>query len=205
MPFPIPSFRSSTENNLAKGLLIDIAVNIMVQTLATMLMTFVPKPSLRHCQVVSQSLHGKFSFLGDESSEVNYFVYLKYHNYFYLCQNSWKWFIYTRTQNVNRNHNRSTSSDGPTTKKSKFSDPSKHAYPVIPDGADDDESVKRNFALLKEESLKSKPRHEVLKDLLARTFPARRRIIFGSTGMFVADILTETPILKKGTYVRVAC
>ena len=74
MPFPIPSFRSSTENNLAKGLLIDIDRKYMVQTLATMLMTFVPKPSLRHCQVVSQSLHGKFSFSGDESSEVNYFV-----------------------------------------------------------------------------------------------------------------------------------
>ena len=75
--------------------------------------------------------------------------YVKYHNYFYLCQNSWKWFIYTRTQNVN---SKSTSSDGPST-KSKFSDPSKHAHPFIPDRADDNESVKRNFALLKEESL----------------------------------------------------
>lgn len=111
-------------------------------------------------------------------------------------------YIHSRTQNVNRNHNRSTSSDGPSTKKSKFSDPSKHAYPVIPDSADDDESVKRNFSLL---SLKSKPWHEVLNDLLAGTSPAWRRIILGSTGMFVADILTETPNLKKGTYVRVAC
>ena len=104
---------------------------------------------------------------------------MKYHNNFYLCQNSWKWLIYTRTQNVNINHNRSTSSDGPSTKKSKFSDPSKHAYPFIPDGADDDESFKKNFALLKEESLKSKPRHEVFKGFTSSNISSTKMNYFG--------------------------
>lgn len=42
----------------------------MVQTLATLLMTYKPKPSLRDCLIVSRGLHQKFPSLGDESSEV---------------------------------------------------------------------------------------------------------------------------------------
>ena len=44
----------------------------MVQTLATMMMIHVQKPSLSDCQAVSESLHNKYRFLGDESSEVIY-------------------------------------------------------------------------------------------------------------------------------------
>ena len=36
----------------------------MVQTLATILMTYRPKPSLADCRVVSLALHKKLRFLG---------------------------------------------------------------------------------------------------------------------------------------------
>lgn len=69
-PFPVPSFRSVTEANLANDILTDSDRKYIVQTLATMLMTYVQRPSLSDCLVVSKALHGKFKFLGDESSEV---------------------------------------------------------------------------------------------------------------------------------------
>ena len=34
-------------------------------------MTYVQRPSLRHCLAVSKAIHSKFSFLGDDTSEVN--------------------------------------------------------------------------------------------------------------------------------------
>ena len=61
-PFPILAFHHSTEAHLNKG--------TMVQTLATLLMTYKPKPSLKDCLVVSSGLYQKFSSLGDESLEV---------------------------------------------------------------------------------------------------------------------------------------
>ena len=42
----------------------------MVQTLKTMLMTHIQRPSLRHCLIVSKALHAKFKFLVDDISEV---------------------------------------------------------------------------------------------------------------------------------------
>ena len=40
-----------------------------------MLMSYVQRPSLKDSLVVSKALHGKFKFLGDESSEVNYILF----------------------------------------------------------------------------------------------------------------------------------
>lgn len=58
----------------------------MVQTLGTLMMTYVSRPSTSDCLEVSRTLYKKFKFLeADGSSE-----------------NSWKWFLYNRTQNVNR-------------------------------------------------------------------------------------------------------
>ena len=75
-PFPVPIFRSSTETNLEGEVLTDSDRKYMVQTLATMLMSYVQRPSLKDSLVVSKALHAKFKFLGDESSEVNYSLYL---------------------------------------------------------------------------------------------------------------------------------
>ena len=69
-PFPVPSFRSVTETNLADDVLTDSDRKYMVQTLATMLMSYVKRPSLSDCLVISKALHRKFNFLGDEGSEV---------------------------------------------------------------------------------------------------------------------------------------
>ena len=75
-PYPVPIFRSSTEVNLGKDLLIDPDRKYMVQTLATMLMSYVQRPSLKDCLVVAKALHAKFTFLGDESSEVKLLILL---------------------------------------------------------------------------------------------------------------------------------
>ena len=56
----------------------------MVQTLAKMLMSYVQRPTLRDCLVVSKAVHEKFKFLGDESSEVITLLYVAFH-YSYIC------------------------------------------------------------------------------------------------------------------------
>ena len=83
---------------------------------------------------------------------------------------AWKWFIYNRTQNVNK---RTRSDDGaPPRKRQKASNNAHHFYPqAIPETADDDESHERNFGLLKDELSKVKPSSEVLKQLMSRTYP----------------------------------
>ena len=62
-PFPIPKFRCATEENFSSRVLTDSDRKYVVQTLATMLMSHVPKPSLKQCGVVSRRLIEKFDFL----------------------------------------------------------------------------------------------------------------------------------------------
>ena len=70
-PFIIPTFRKTTEYDLSRQILTDPDRKYMVQTLATLLMTHIQKPAMKHCLAVSQALHRKFTFLGsDEGSEV---------------------------------------------------------------------------------------------------------------------------------------
>lgn len=69
--FEIPIFRKATEENLKKRILTDTDRKYMVQTLSTVLMTRVERPTLTECLQVSKALHTKFKFLGsDGSSEV---------------------------------------------------------------------------------------------------------------------------------------
>ena len=82
----------------------------------------------------------------------------------------------------------------------KIDDHSKHSYPPITESADDDASNKRNLELLREEFAKTKPRNDVLKELMARTYPFRRQTILNSP-MSVTGIILEMPLLKKCTYV----
>jgi len=70
-PFPIPTFRKITEDNLKKRVLTDPDRKYMVQTLATLLMADVRNPTMSDCLHVTKALHDKFRFLGkDGSSEV---------------------------------------------------------------------------------------------------------------------------------------
>ena len=85
-------------------------------------------------------------------------------------------------------------------RRKQIDDPAKHTYPAIPDGAEDEESTRRNLELLKGESLKPKPHSDVMKDLLTRTFPTRRVTIFNSNSS-VVDTVNENPYVKKCAYV----
>jgi len=56
--------------------------------------------------------------------------------------------------------------------------------------------------LLKDEYSKAKPRSEVLKELMVRTFPYRRGWILDTAATrSVSDIIDESPLLKKTIYV----
>ena len=61
-PFPIPTFRASTEEKLSQGSLSDSDRKYVVQTLATMLMSYISNPSLKHCGEVGKALIGKIQF-----------------------------------------------------------------------------------------------------------------------------------------------
>ena len=69
-------FRVETEARLKKKSCTEQDRRYVVQTLTTVMMTHVQKPSLNDCQVVSAALHKKFKFLGGESSEVNKLPFL---------------------------------------------------------------------------------------------------------------------------------
>lgn len=100
---------------------------------------------------------------------------------------------------MNRPQSRNESSL-PQKKRAKVDDHAKHTYPAIPACADDEESTRRNLELFKQECLKPKPRSDVMKELLTRTFPTRRDTILNSTSS-VMDTIKENPHLKKSTYV----
>ena len=69
VPFTIPKFRASTEANLTNKLLTDTDRKYVVQTLATVLMTQIQRPSMKDCQVVAQSLIAAHPFLKDDEGD----------------------------------------------------------------------------------------------------------------------------------------
>ena len=92
--------------------------------------------------------------------------------------------------------------DAPQQKKSKTTS-EKHYYPSIPDSSEDEESSKRNLALLKAECLKPKPCHETIKTLLIRTHPVRRAELLSSPDISLSSLIQDYPFLKKCSYVCV--
>ena len=64
-PFLIPKFRPNTEANLNSEILTDSDRMYIVQTLATMLMTHVQRPSLSQCGIVGKALVEKYKYLKD--------------------------------------------------------------------------------------------------------------------------------------------
>ena len=57
-PFPIPKFRQNMESNLQEKILTNTDRKSIVQTLATMLMTYTQRPSLQQCEIVAKALLG---------------------------------------------------------------------------------------------------------------------------------------------------
>jgi len=68
--------------------------------------------------------------------------------HFDSLQSSWKWFIYNRTQNINRKSSDDTS---PPRKKKKLATAARHQYPPVPNSADDETSSQVNIELLQKE------------------------------------------------------
>lgn len=89
------------------------------------------------------------------------------------------------------------SSDGPSSpKKARLRTTEQHNYASVAIPEDDEEANKRNVAKLKQEVLKPKSQTEILKVLVCRTFPIRRRQILEDLPS--VDKLTEDfPHLKK--------
>ena len=119
--------------------------------------------------------------------------------YFPILQHSWKWFLYYRCQNVNR---QSKDEAGPR-KRAKLEDRS-HVHFCPPIDADDEVSFARNVDLLKEEMAKPKPQADILKELMRRTFPNRwDAYVSKNEPSTLLEYLQEYPLLKKATYVRI--
>lgn len=61
-------FRKSTEKHLADKRMGEDDRKYMVRVLATMLSTYVQRPSMKDCSVVAESLVRKYSFLKESVS-----------------------------------------------------------------------------------------------------------------------------------------
>lgn len=172
----------------------------MVQTLATVLMTKIERPTMTDCIQVSKALHNKIQVFGQwwkfRGTYVADILCL-----WLLPQNSWKWFIYTRTQNVN--WPRSESDSEVPRKKVKEKSKGKHCYPVVPTNAEDETSNSRNLTLIKDELAKPDPCHDSLKLLMSCMFPIYWPSILESDS--VTKVLEEYPLLKRSTYVGISC
>lgn len=94
------------------------------------------------------------------------------------------------------------SAEGPSSsKRLKLTDNTQHYYPIpIPEAAEDEESQSRHCRRLKDELAKSKPSMEMLKELMMRTYPRRRKwIIQDSPSPSVTEIVSDYPLLKRNT------
>ena len=67
-PFPIPIFREATEANLSNKRVAHDDRKYIVRVLATMLCSYVQKPSMSHCKIVAQSFVQKYRFLKEAVS-----------------------------------------------------------------------------------------------------------------------------------------
>ena len=89
-------------------------------------------------------------------------------------------------------------------KQLKLHDWATHLYP--PCDADDDDSFKKNKDLLVAELSKSKPRIDVLKMLMVRTFANRfQELVNGSIRITARDHVAKYSLLTKPLYVCEVC
>lgn len=110
---------------------------------------------------------------------------------------------------MNRNVSQEESEDGSEVRKSiKLANKNKHAYPCIPDNADDEASFGKHLDMLTSEL--AKPAHRQnsshLQELMRRTFSKRREWILEDKDEGdgpVKQIITKYPLLAKAVYVSV--
>ncbi len=96
--------------------------------------------------------------------------------------------------------NRKSTHDGNTPKRRKVDCRAAHFCP--PTHAEDEVSYARNEELLRVEMAKSKPRSDVLKELMRRTFPNRwDAYVNDNDPPTLLEYLAKFPLLKKPTYV----
>ena len=85
-------------------------------------------------------------------------------------------------------------------KRSKLDDRAVHVCP--PTYAEDDVSFGRNLELLQTELGKPKPRSEVIKDLMLRTFPNRwDSYVNRNEPTTLLEYLARYPLQKKASFV----
>jgi len=109
-----------------------------------------------------------------------------------LFQHSWKQFLYTKHQNINRSSLKDKSaSAGTLTKKPKL-DLGKHPYPSIRFALEDDESYKRTKTLLNAEILNTHPDIKKAEELMGRTF-TKRRVWLLDKQLTVMEVCEEYP------------
>ena len=117
-------------------------------------------------------------------------------------QESWKQYLITKCQNLNRPGKKKTDEDDsptPSAKRPKLS-PLKHPYSSFSTEIEDDTSHERNLTLLKKEAAQVKPRVDVLKDLMKRTYGRRRKWILDGYDS-VQHVCSEYLPLKKAPIV----
>ena len=116
-------------------------------------------------------------------------------------QESWKQFLVTKCQNLNRPENKRSDEDvpAPSAKRPKMS-PLKHPYSSFSIEIEDDTSHERNLTLLKKEAAQVKARLDVLKDLMKRTYGKRRKWILDGYDS-VRHVCSEYSPLKKAPIV----
>ena len=115
---------------------------------------------------------------------------------FTVLQHSWKWYLYYRCQNVNR----TSKPLGNAPKRTKLDDQTVHLCPPV--HGEDEVSYGRNLDLLKSEMAKPKPRSDVLKDLMRRTFPNRwDAFVNNQEPPTLLEYIAQFPLLKKPAYV----
>lgn len=206
-PFPVPMFRAQTTTNFSHKKLTDTDRKCVIQTLATMLMTYIPKPSLDNCGDVAKALIRRYPFLNDGvgDGEVTIHSCTRCTTIIlYILQHSWKYYIYYRCSNVNRTAKSvidSTSASSPKPKRKKTIDHSAHLYLPL-DELDDEVAYGRNLDLLKSELSKPKPKTDSLKDLMKCTFPnCWDAIVNAFEPIWVQDHVADFPLLKKAMHV----
>ena len=117
-------------------------------------------------------------------------------------QESWKQFLITKCQNLNRAVKKQPDEDGspaPSAKRPKMS-PLKHPYSSFNTEIEDDTSHERNLTLLKKEAAQVKAMLDVLKDLMRRTYGRRRKWILDGYDS-VQHVCSEYLPLKKAPIV----
>ena len=80
--------------------------------------------------------------------------------------------------------------------------PEKHTYPSLVVEAEDEVSLARNKEALQEHMKKTKLNHEAIRELMNRTFYARRvAILDDPEPKSVQSIIEEYPMLRKNAFV----